>query len=194
MPMRRRHSFIAGCAGELALLLVALSCGWVFGRPPLATLQWSPAAVVVGSAGVLPPFAFFVYTLYARARPLARHREFLEGLLRPLMGDWSLLQLAVISLLAGVCEEALFRGLLQSAFESRLGNVAGLLLASVVFGFAHPLSRTYVVMATVLGAYLGLLWSCTGSLLTPMTTHAVYDFLALVWLLRTRRPQRRSAG
>lgn len=190
--MRRRHSFVAGCAVELALLLVALCCGWMFGRPPLATLQWSPAAVVAGSAAVLPPFAFFLYTLNARAKPLARHRELLEALLRPLMGGWSVLQLAVISVLAGLCEEALFRGFLQSALESRLGKVAGLLLASVLFGIAHPLSRTYVVMATLLGTYLGLLWSSTGSLLTPMTTHAVYDLLALVWLLRRRRPQART--
>jgi len=33
---------------------------------------------------------------------------------------------------------------------------------------------------------LGLLWSFTGNLLTPIVTHAVYDFAALIYFLRVR--------
>jgi len=62
-----------------------------------------------------------------------------------------------------------------------------LVLASVVFGAAHLLTWTYAIIAAFIGAYLGLLWIGTGNLLTPMITHAVYDFAALVYFCRVYR-------
>ncbi|MEI6785094.1 MAG: CPBP family glutamic-type intramembrane protease [Verrucomicrobiota bacterium] len=47
--------------------------------------------------------------------------------------------------------------------------------------------RTYAIVAALLGVYLGLLWMWTGNLLTPMITHAVYDFATLVYFLRIYR-------
>jgi membrane protease YdiL (CAAX protease family) len=43
------------------------------------------------------------------------------------------------------------------------------------------------IIATFIGLYLGLLWIWTGNLMTPMITHAVYDFAALVHFLRIYR-------
>lgn len=62
--------------------------------------------------------------------------------------------------------------------------VLALILAAVAFGAAHLITWTYAVVTTIIGAYLGLLWIWTGNLLTPMVTHAVYDFIALVYFLR----------
>ena len=45
------------------------------------------------------------------------------------------------------------------------------------------------IIAALIGAYLGLLWIWTGNLLTPMVTHAVYDFVALVYFLRVYRSE-----
>jgi uncharacterized protein len=56
-----------------------------------------------------------------------------------------------------------------------------------VFGAAHLLTWTYAIIAAFIGAYLGLLWIWTGNLMTPMITHAVYDFVALVYFLRFYR-------
>jgi len=47
---------------------------------------------------------------------------------------------------------------------------------------------TYALFAAFIGAYLGWLWIWTGNLLTPMITHADYDFVALVYFFRFRRP------
>jgi uncharacterized protein len=49
------------------------------------------------------------------------------------------------------------------------------------------LTWTYAIIAAFIGAYLGLLWIWTGNLLTPMITHAVYNFVALVYFLRFYR-------
>jgi uncharacterized protein len=180
--------FITGCLTEVALLLLAMFCGFFLHAPPLATCRWELPAVLLGFAAAIPPLLFFLYTLHSRVEVFVRHTRLLETLLRPLMGTWSVTQLAVISLLAGISEEALFRGFLQGALNARFGQSPAILVASIVFGLAHPLSRTYVVFASLLGVYHGLLWSWTGNLLTPITTHAAYDFLALLYFLRIRRP------
>jgi hypothetical protein len=59
--------------------------------------------------------------------------------------------------------------------------ILAVLLVSALFGAFH-------LLAALIGAYLGLLWIWTGNLLTPMITHAVYDFAALVYFFRFRRP------
>ena len=62
-----------------------------------------------------------------------------------------------------------------------------LVMASLLFGAFHLITWTYAIIGAFIGVYLGLLWIWTGNLLTPMITHAVYDFMALVYFLRIRR-------
>jgi membrane protease YdiL (CAAX protease family) len=45
------------------------------------------------------------------------------------------------------------------------------------------------IVATVIGAYLGVLWLWTGNLMTPIVVHALYDFVALIYLLRVHKPE-----
>jgi len=111
----------------------------------------------------------------------------MESLLRPLFGNWSILQLFTISLAAGISEEAFFREAIQGSLSDRVGWSLALVLASVVFGAAHLITWTYAIIAAFIGAYLGLVWIGTGNLLTPIITHAVYDFAALVYFLRVYR-------
>ncbi len=86
--------------------------------------------------------------------------------------------------MAGICEEALFRGAIQGSLAEHIGGVLALVLATGLFGAVHLITWTYAIIATFIGAYLGLLWICTGNLLAPMVTHAAYDFAALVYFLR----------
>ena len=67
---------------------------------------------------------------------------------------------------------------------------AALVLASVLFGACHFVNWAYAVTATLLGLYLGVLWLFTGNVLAPAVTHAVYDFVAVVYFLRICRPRR----
>ncbi len=106
-----------------------------------------------------------------------------------MFSGWSLSQLALISVVAGVAEEALFRGAIQGSLARGVGPKLALVIASVLFGAAHLITWTYAVMATVMGAYLGALWLWTGNLITPMVAHALYDFVALIYLLRVHEPE-----
>ena len=115
---------------------------------------------------------------------LAQTRGFLRKTVRPWLAHWSLAHLAMISLLAGVCEEALFRGVIQSKLVTQIGLPLGLVSASLLFGAAHWINLEYLLLATASGIYFGGLMWVTDNLMTPVVTHAVYDFLALAYLVR----------
>ena len=70
--------------------------------------------------------------------------------------------------------------------ENAFGLWPALLLASLLFGLAHAMTLTYLVLATLMGLYLGALYAWTDQLLAPMLTHFLYDWAALAWLLRKR--------
>lgn len=85
-----------------------------------------------------------------------------------------------------VPEELLFRGLIQNMLRRLLGNQwAALAVASVFFGATHlnnePLwDWRFFLLATIAGAFYGLVHDKTRSLLAPALTHAAVD---VIWLL-----------
>lgn len=189
-----RRWFRFGCLFELALLGVALAFAWLLGRPLSFGLKWSVRDFLLGVAASLPWFLLFLVMLRSSNRLWTGIRTILETGLRPVFRHLSIAELALVSALAGIGEEALFRGLIQGALHDWLGMFPALLLSSVAFGLAHPLSRTYIALTTIMGLFLGWLWLVTGNLLAPVVTHALYDFLALVWFLRVQRPGDNTGG
>jgi len=110
-----------------------------------------------------------------------------NGKLVPAFAGCTLLELALISILAGVGEEALFRGFIQSTLAYWSSPWWALLLTSVLFGLGHLITPAYALLAGLLGLYLGALALVYDNLLLVMTVHGLYDFLALIYL--TKRPQ-----
>lgn len=75
----------------------------------------------------------------------------------------------------GLVEEFIFRSSLQTVLSERMGSKAGLLTASIIFGFMHsgyqiPLELLYVSFA---GAVFGLLFWLTKSLPVISLAHGV---------------------
>ena len=168
---------------EASLGLVALVLGWALGHHPLTDFQWTTRAAIEGLAATLPLIGFLWLSDRWRFEPILRIRDFLREHLLPYLHDANLLDLAMLSIAAGVGEEILFRGFLQSWLTMQFGIVAAIGLTALVFGLLHPVSITYVVIATLIGAYLGGVWLVSGNLLAPIVTHAVYDFVAVLILL-----------
>jgi len=69
-----------------------------------------------------------------------------------------------------------------------------LAISSLLFGLCHWISTAYVVMATAMGLLLGGLFLATGNLAAPMVAHALYDFLALLYLTRHAEVPSRGGG
>jgi membrane protease YdiL (CAAX protease family) len=104
--------------------------------------------------------------------------------LASLFRDFSWPAILVISLMAGLSEELLLRGLLQNWLIELIGPAGGIGLASLVFGLMHYLSRTYVLVTFALGLLFGIAYYLSNSLLFVIIAHAVYDVLAFAVLVK----------
>lgn len=94
-----------------------------------------------------------------------------------------------VSMTAGFCEEAVFRGYLQKQFQALTGSAAvGVALQSVLFGIAHGYQGVKnVVVITVLGGLYGVLAHWRKNLRPGMIAHAwadVYGGLQMNFLSR----------
>lgn len=169
---------------EAGLAVLALVLGWILATPVLATFAWSWPDFGLGLLAVLPMEALFWFCLWCPLAPFQRLRAIVDDLIVPIFRSDTLLDLLLISLAAGIGEEMLFRGFLQAYLTDRLGLWPAVALASIVFGLCHAITPTYLVLGAGMGVYLGLVWVYTGNLLTVIVAHTVYDFIALVLLVR----------
>jgi membrane protease YdiL (CAAX protease family) len=178
----RRLILVLALVCEGGLAGVALLLGWLLGQWPFAHWHWSWTHVALGAAASLPMLALFLAVLRWPLGPFKKIRHFTDEVIRPVFRVCTLWDLALISLLAGVGEEMLFRGVVQPALSDWLGLWAGIAVASLLFGLAHPITPLYVVLAAGLGFYLGWLWLVTDNLLVVIAAHAIYD-LAALWFV-----------
>jgi membrane protease YdiL (CAAX protease family) len=116
--------------------------------------------------------------------PLAQIKQFSEEVIRPLFAPCTLAELAALSLLAGIGEESLFRGVFQGLFIRWFGILPALIVPSVIFGLLHLITPTYAILAALMGIYLGCWVLFADNLLVAVIAHALYDFVALVYLVR----------
>jgi hypothetical protein len=190
-PNRSRPSVVrAAVAVEGGLGLAAIVLGWFVGQQPLEQFAWTLRGALLGLAAAAPLFAALVLMTWWPWGPLARLEEFVRHSLVPVFRSATLLELAVICLLAGFGEEMLFRGVVQAGIERWSGSPwLALAVAGLLFGLAHPITRTYAVVAALIGVYLGWLLLASGNLLVPAVAHAGYDFAALLFLLRDAEPE-----
>jgi hypothetical protein len=87
--------------------------------------------------------------------------------------------ISIAAPLVSFIEQRALTGTLDSSADY-FRAISGWLAASILFGLAHPISRTYVVLATGMGLVLGALYLATGNLLSAIVAHAVYDAVILV--------------
>lgn len=173
---------------EGALGLAAVGLATLFGVPLREQFVATPAGLVTGAllgvAATLPMLAVFWWMLDARWTPLVELRRIVTQMVRELFPRASIVELAIVAVLAGVSEELLFRGVLQSLVGRWTTPLVGLAVASLVFGGLHAISRIYFILATLIGVYLGWLLLRFDSLMVPIVAHGLYDFVALVYLTR----------
>ena len=174
---------------EGGLLVLAWGLGHFLGAPVGDQTTFTPSAIVLGVVATVPLVAGLYWILHTPWEVLARLRVVIEDKVAPLFADCSVAGIAVVSILAGVGEEALFRGVLQTYFAGHVGVVPALLVTSSLFGLLHPVTAVYAVMAGLIGLYLGVLAVWHDNLLVPMVVHSLYDFVALTYLVRHHRLQ-----
>jgi membrane protease YdiL (CAAX protease family) len=177
-----------GIVVEGGLALLALGLGQVVGLDPIQTRHWRAADLGLGVVATGPMLVVFALCLYLDWEPLRRIRRFVEEILFPVLAGSHPLVLALLCAAAGFGEETLFRGFLQGWLDRVAGAWIAVVVSGLLFGLAHPITRAYIALAALLGLYLGALRWAGASLLVVVTAHALYDFVALLWLLYVSPP------
>jgi CAAX protease family protein len=166
---------------------------WVAGRwlgiSPLQQLHPAPTAFGAGIVAAVPLLLGLRWTLTTGARPVRRLVALVVEQLGPLLAPRSPIELALLAALAGFAEEILFRGVVQVGLSRVLPEGGALIVASGAFGLAHFITPAYAALAGLAGLYLGGLFLLQGSLAAPIVAHALYDLVALNYVVRLYRNQ-----
>lgn len=190
MALNKRKK--SGISPNAALLfqggigLVGLIAVLVFGIPVLLLGPGLWSSIAYGCLGAAATYGLLL--LLTRVPGL-----FPDNLERQMQGLYDFARsytsaiLVLLSLLAGIGEELLFRGAIQGWLMANTDAVTAVVAASVLFGLVHYVSFTYFLVATGLGLILGAAYVLSESLLLVMVWHAVYDLLALYCLLKFPR-------
>ena len=82
-------------------------------------------------------------------------------------------------LLAPLCEEIIFRAWLLEAWRKFVGPWLALVMSAVAFSLVHPMGLVANLIFIIPGLLLGALWLKTRSLITCISTHALYNAFVL---------------
>lgn len=130
--------------------------------------------------GMLIAIAMALFRGFPRlSEKLVRMQADTYGFLGPKVG---LPAIVFISMCAGVGEEALFRGGLQTFLGDEIGAPLAILVSSAVFAAIHLGKPVITALLLVVGAIFGVVYWLTESLLAVMMGHALYDIWALRYL------------
>lgn len=168
---------------ELALAVLALVLAawlgldlWARFYLDVPTLNWA----VVATLPLIGAMLVLTRSTWSWVKVL---NEPIETYIKPLLKDVPSGALFLIALAAGTGEELLFRGVIQQGLSDWGGPGFGLVVASVLFGLAHALNRYYVMVTVIMGLYLGLLYQASENIVLVLLIHALYDWIALRFLL-----------
>lgn len=175
------------------MLVLAWAAGRWLGLSPVEQLHPTLASFGIGVAAAVPLLLGLRWTLTTGWNPVRRLVALVVEQLGPLLAQRSPVELAMLATLAGFAEEILFRGVVQFGLARVLPESGALVVASAAFGLAHFITPAYAVLAGLAGLYLGGLFLLQGSLTAPIVAHAVYDIVALNYVVRLYRQQNQSS-
>lgn len=193
--------FISAIAFELAIGGAGLLLGqWIGPESREFVPQWNQYADIVqgiiwGTVAALPMIAVALIFTKLPIKSVRNLNHLSEEKLIPYFRQFSVAQLIVFAMAAGVCEELFFRGWLQCSLTGPINPelpwtplvVFGVVLGGTIFGICHALTPLYFVLATLAGIFLGTLLVESSNLLVPVVAHFLYDIFMLIWLVRSDR-------
>ena len=151
----------------------------LFRLPRLATLglRRPPAGSLAVSVALVPPAVLLMaaYMLFQNAVlpfPSGLEREFEKVLFSDVLGFPGMLFLIALS--PGICEEILWRGVVQGELEGERRPLKTVIVVGLFFGLFH-LSVHRLVPTALLGFLLAYLRYASGSILPCMLFHTLYN-------------------
>ena len=97
-----------------------------------------------------------------------------EDIAQMMGGSNPILEFISISIVTGIIEEVVFRGLIYTTFKKSSGVLVAVIMSSVIFGAAHMNIEQFFYTAA-LGALMALVYEKSGSIIPPIILHATFN-------------------
>ena len=136
-------------------------------------LAFIPLLVIIGTQGTL--MAYFL-GLVPEAHP------FVDQFRETSSVELQLIIAVLVLLSAPFFEEIFFRGIFLQSLQQRLSPTLACVLCGLVFGLVHG-SFLNIFVIFFLGVYLSFLMQKTGSVITPIVVHFLFNTLSLTQVL-----------
>ncbi|MCD0458813.1 CPBP family intramembrane glutamic endopeptidase [Roseiconus lacunae] len=202
--------FVWACGFELAIGVVGLIVASIVGFDARAYLprieDVQPLAILkdigIGIVASVPMLIVVYALLQIPHRSIDAIKRLSDAPTMKAILSFSYPELIVLSICAGIGEELAFRGCLLPWFTAiddpsasiinpyDVGDgfavalpsllIAAIIFSSVAFGLLHPITKLYVVIASLMGVYFAMLLIVTESLLIPIVAHAAFDAIQFV--------------
>merc|ERR1712071_12979 len=179
--------------GAQSLLIVASVIAAVILKTPNyglgSNFALTTSAFEMGALATLPLFglAVFLDLFEDKFEALQEVSKSTQRSVLALLGTKRKPLLAIVTSLAlgmgaGLGEEMLFRGILQSEIALRFGFPLAITSTSIVFGALHAVTPLYAFLAAVASVFFGFLFQYSDfNLAVPIIAHGLYDVGALLW-------------
>jgi membrane protease YdiL (CAAX protease family) len=154
---------------------------------PLSSQVWR-WSLLAGGLGLAASIVLFIVSHRLMRWPQAPHSDLTHIPLNTLLPS-----LIMSAMVAGVSEEAGFRGYMQGPLERHYGPAMGIAITSIAFGLAHLSHGTFlpaILFDIGWGALFGLLTYQSGSIVPAIVLHSSADALEFVaaWKFRPTAP------
>lgn len=174
---RRNRGFILILGAQSVMAIVAILI-IVFGKVELAVGGFPIlGALIAGAAAGIAMYGAIFFGF--RLKCFSRLKADISKNVSAEKVSFSWLQIITLAIFAGIAEELLFRGAIQTWVANHTNIYIGVLVASVLFGFAHFSSITYFLMTLVIGVVMGTAYHLSQSIEFVIVWHIVADIVAL---------------
>ena len=168
------------------VLMVGLGIAvwWFSGRAVADFISVDLSQITLGiaiGAGLSVVIGAFFYSFPKISEQLVRAQGHNLKFLENRLGFGAII---IISIGAGVGEEALFRAGLMTLASDYMAMPLAIILSSVLFALIHFAKPIISAIIFVIGAFFAVIYWQTGSLLAVMIGHALYDVYALWYVQR----------
>lgn len=182
-----RWPLLAAMAFEGMLIPLALLLALVVGVQPWTEFALTGSAILIALAATAPLILMLIVLSRLHLPACRQLEDWICNVLSRLFAHARPGAIVLVALLAGFGEELLFRGVLQAWLALHLDAAVAIVVVALLFGMAHWVNTLYLVVATGMGLYLGVIYHWTGSLLVVSLIHALYDWVAIHFYLRRMR-------
>lgn len=157
---------------QLLLLGLAIILGFLFfDRPSVWLNLFSWNIKEIAYYGIIPGLIIVIIdVIIMYVLPKKYYDD--GGINERIFKNRSVGSIMFIAIVVAICEELLFRGVIQTTF--------GFVFASSIFALIHVryLKKPVLLISIIfISFYIGYLFELTGNLLVTITTHFIVDFL-----------------